>query len=66
MGGIREIPDLPGYGVDRQGGLWSRRNRNGRGIGSEWRRIKGSLDTDGYRVAEIAGRRTWQGLRSGY
>lgn len=43
------IPDFPGYGVTRDGYVWSRWKRGAGGLGEVWRRITGGTDKDGYK-----------------
>ena len=54
---MAELKDCPGYGVDRDGGVWSRRAIGGRRLGiklnNKWRRIKAFKNTYGYLVFGI-------------
>lgn len=46
---IVELCAFPGYGVDRRGGTWTRRPKNGIGnLDSEWRRLKQKKTKYGY------------------
>ncbi len=52
---IRAVPGATGYGVDRDGGMWSRWRRGGRGkaLTSTWLPVKQNTRADGYRIAWI-------------
>lgn len=49
MEGITEIAAAPGYGVSRDGLVWSKR-KQGRGVGYEasWRRLRPAIGSSGY------------------
>lgn len=58
---LKDIPGFPGYRVGSDGTVWSRWRRKGlgRGLGSrrvmgeEWRQLKASPDSQGYRVVSL-------------
>ena len=46
---MKQIPGHPGYGVDRDGAVWSNR----KSIGGQWRRLKPAVKKGGYRFVNI-------------
>lgn len=49
----RDIPGFVGYRVGSDGSVWSRRNPNGRGLVSSWRKLK-PLSRNGYLFVSLA------------
>ncbi len=59
---IRPIPGFVGYGVSKDGRIWTKRSNSGR-LRPEWELLQGSINEDGYqKVALYANRKPKQKL----